>query len=403
MSSPVDFLASLIRTEGAQSMNRRVTKLIFVACTLTFFSAATNGADLPVRVKRQGYRIDVLVGGKPFTTYYFDPAIAKSYLQPLRSAQGTIVTRGFPIGNTVPRVHWKDKALEPHQRPLYFALGDLDGLSFWAEQAFLKFYGSGWKQPFGRMAFRKLDELRGGTESGTIRAEFDLVGPNRRPIAEETQIFTFRGTDQTRTIDCEFVIHANHGPVDFGDTKEGAFAIRVAPDLNSPPGHMVDSNGAVGEKGIWGTRANWVDYYGTVSGEPVGIAIFDSPRSFRHPTYWHARAYGLFAANPFGISYFTGDPERNGSWSIRGGQSLTFRYRVLIHHGDYKQAHVAAAYERYAQEQKEVRANHQNHAQTFINAGTSIPFVMVRDRVSPRVSGPIPLMPTALLIINPDT
>ena len=86
-----------------------------------------------------------------------------------------------------------------------------------------------------------------------------------------------------------------------------------------------------------------MDYYGTVSGEPVGIAIFDSPQSFRHPTYWHARAYGLFAANPFGISYFTNDLKQNGSWSVRARQSIMFRYRVLIHHGDYQQAHVAEA------------------------------------------------------------
>jgi Family of unknown function (DUF6807) len=88
-----------------------------------------------------------------------------------------------------------------------------------------------------------------------------------------------------------------------------------------------------------------------VDGQEVGIAIFDSPRSFRHPTYWHARAYGLFAANPFGLREFTNDPSQDGSYTIPAGKSLMFRYRVLIHQGDYKQAQIARAYRRYADEE----------------------------------------------------
>ena len=174
----------------------------------------------------------------------FEPAIAKAYFQPLRSAQGTIVTRGFPIGETIPSADSHDKSLEPHQRPMYFAHGDIDGLNFWSEQAFQKFYHGESSQAFGRMAVRKVTEMREGPGFGKIRAEFDLVGPHNRPIASEAQVFIFTGDDQSRMIDCEFVIHADHGPVDLGDSKEGMFAIRVAPELDCPPGHMVDSNGA---------------------------------------------------------------------------------------------------------------------------------------------------------------
>jgi hypothetical protein len=194
--------------------------------------------------------------------------------------------------------------------------------------------------------------MRGGPDSGTLKAEFDLVGPDNKPLASETQQYIFRGDDQVRMIDCEFVVHADHGPVNMRDTKEGTFAIRVAPELNSPPGTMVDSEGRVGEPQIWGHRADWVDYYGTVEGESVGIAILDSPKSFRHPTYWHARAYGLFSANAFGIRAFTRDPHHEGSYTIEPGQSLAFRYRVIIHHGDNKQADIAAAYRRYAAENR---------------------------------------------------
>jgi hypothetical protein len=196
--------------------------------------------------------------------------------------------------------------------------------------------------------FRKLDEMHSGAESGDVRAEFDLVTSEGQVIAAEGQAYSFKGDEHSRTIDCEFTIVANHGPVKMGDTKEGTFAIRVVKALDSPPGRMVNSNGAVGEKAVWGKRADWVDFYGTVAGEEVGIAVFDNPKNFRHPTYWHARHYGLLAANPFGLKEFTHDRHQDGSYTIPAGQSLALRYRVLIHEGDYQQARVADAYRQYA-------------------------------------------------------
>lgn len=315
---------------------------VMVCC----FSCA---AQQNVEVQRKDKQIEVTVGGKPFTTYYFDPAVAKPYLMPLRSAQGTIVTRGYPVGNEVPPGSERDKSFEPHQRPLYFAHGNIDSLDFWGEEVFAKYFSDHGKQDYGRMVLEKIDDARGG-DAGVIKAEFSLQGPGGRVIGDETQAFTFRGDDHTRVIDCEFTVRATHGPLTFGDSKEGTFGIRVAKELNSPPAHMVNSQGAEGEKAIWGKRAEWVDYDGKVEGEEVGIAVFDHPKSFRHPTTWHARGYGLFAANPFGLRDFTRDPNQDGSWTIPERKSLTFRYRVVIHHGDYKAANVAEAYQKYAAE-----------------------------------------------------
>ena len=114
---------------------------------------------------------------------------------------------------------------------------------------------------------------------------------------------------------------------------------------------MVNADGASGEKGIWGKRSDWVDYYGRVADEDVGVAIFDHPRNLRAPTYWHARAYGLLAANPFGLKQFTGDRRQDGRYVIPAGGSLTFRYRVFIHHGGAPQAGVAEAYRQFATQQ----------------------------------------------------
>src|SRR6266850_2312744 len=315
------------------------------ALPLVLLSIAINGIGLPavrplepVEFKRDGSHVDVLLGGRPFTTYYFDLAVAKPYFFPLRSAHGTVVTRGFPM---TPDIAGEDHD-EPHQRAMYFAHGDINGFDFWGEAAYAR-WSDHPVSTFGRTVFRSLDEISADTKSGHIRATFDLVTP-AGIIAGETQTYEFSGDDHSRTIDCEFAIHASHGPVTVGDTKEGTFAVRVVKALDSRPGRMVNANGATGEKAIWGKPSDWVDYYGRVAGEDVGLAIFDHPKNLRAPTTWHARAYGLLAANPFGLKQFTGDRRQDGRHSIPPGGSLVFRYRVLIHHGDPLQAQVAEAY-----------------------------------------------------------
>jgi hypothetical protein len=328
-------------------MRWKISSLLSLVCLIAC-CALLSAADQPVKFTRHGNEIAVEIGGKPFTTYYFTPEVAKPYFQPLRSAQGTIVTRGFPIFNEIPAAHRLDPNLEPHQRPMYFGHGNINGYDFWGEEAFVKYYGKDASSQYGRQVFRKIDEMNGGPDSGTLKAAFDLVGSDGKPFAEETQSYTFRGDSERRIVDCEFTITANHGPVKMGDTKEGTFAIRVAPELTEPKVHMLNSNGLVGEKEIWGKRADWVDYSGVVSGEKLGIAIFDNPQNLRHPSTWHARGYGLFSVNPFGESYFYRDPKRDGSYTIEPGKSLTLRYRVLIHHGDASSAHVAEAYKAYA-------------------------------------------------------
>jgi hypothetical protein len=304
--------------------------------------APVPGSGLPVNFVRDGSRIDVAVGGRPFTSFYFDAVTAKPYLFPLRSARGIVVTRSFPMVANLPGQDHD----EPHQRAMYFAHGDITGFDFWGEAEFAR-----WSHhpvaKFGRTVFRKLDDMQGGTEAGTLCAEFELTTPEGKAIGSEVQAYTFGGDERSRIIDCVFTLVADHEPLRIGDTKEGTFAIRLVKPLESPPGRMANSHGFTGEKAIWGKRADWVDFSGNVEGEEVGVAVFDHPENLRHPTYWHARAYGLLAANPFGLKEFTHNRLQDGSYVIQAGDSLPLRYRVLIHHGDFEQADVADAYRRY--------------------------------------------------------
>jgi hypothetical protein len=334
---------------------KRYKRLLRLVVAVGLISGAMMAAS--VEFRRSEGQIEVAIDSKPFTTYYFHKDVAKAYLMPLRTPSGVIVSRPFPVFNDVSMADPKLPGFEPHQRPLYANHGDIDGVDFWSEAVFSSAYARPEaKQPapprqvraYGHMALMQLEEVKNGPDSGLIRARFSLEDPNNRILGEETQTYTFHGDDRTRTIDCEYVFSALENPIVFGDTKEGMFAIRLNAELSTPYDHMLNSHGAVGEPAIWGKPADWVDYSGTVSGKTVGLVAFDHPSSFRHPTTWHARAYGLLAANPFAAREFTHDEKQDGSWTVPERKTITFRYRVVIYDGAFTQTQLADMYKLYA-------------------------------------------------------
>jgi hypothetical protein len=301
-----------------------------------------SGADASAMLQQHDHRIEVSIGGKPFTTYYFLPDVAKPYLMPLRTPAGIVVTRDFPVVNDVSAGDPKASSFEPHQRPLYWGHGNIDGLDFWQEQVFDRYYNDHGQQGYGHA---KLLDIK--VAGSAIVASFSLRDPADREIGQEQQIFRFHGDSATRVVDCEFTLIASAGPLVFGDTKEGSFGIRLAKDLSGPGVAMTNSSGAHGEKEIWGKSADWVSYQGEVAGHPVTVSVFDHPSSFRHPTTWHARAYGLFAANPFGWREFRHDPKQDGSWTLAENEKLLFKYRVVIADGRQSSEEIAKAYSEY--------------------------------------------------------
>jgi hypothetical protein len=160
-----------------------------------------------------------------------------------------------------------------------------------------------------------------------------------------------------KLLDFEITLHASNGDLTFGDNKDGTMAIRVAESMRldgkssedkSTHGHIVLSTGVRDEE-TWGKRADWCDYYGPVEGKTVGVAIFDHPQNPRHPTWWHVREYGLFAANPFGQHDFEKLEDKSaGNLTVATGKSITFRDRFYMHAGNDKQAIVAEKYADFA-------------------------------------------------------
>jgi len=297
---------------------------------------ATLSLSAQVKITQGTGRISVEIDGRPYTDYFLSADGNKPYVYPLRTASGILVTRHFPMEEATGETHD-----HPHHRGMFFAHGDISGVNFWATEANVKAPNK------GSMVLKKVVEAKGGAKSGTIQAVFDGLDPQGKPMMTETRTLTFYPGSELRVIDFEIRIKALR-ELKFVDTKEGTFGIRLATPLSEDKGgKMVNAEGAQTEKNVWGKQSPWVDYFGTLEDQTVGVAIMDNPSNPRHPTYWHARAYGLFAANPFGVRDFTGDKTRDGSMTVEAGKSVTFRYRVVIHPGDFQTANIASLYQQY--------------------------------------------------------
>jgi len=304
--------------------------LFVVSATVT----AEDGDPMIELSERGGDRILVTVDGERFTEYRpggeADGGGHLPYLYPVYGPGGQALTRNWPMAEAE-----GEERDHPHHRSLWFAHGAV-GLADGSKRYDI------WNGRDGSaIVHRKILAVESG-ESGALRTANSWVDPGGDEMLGEERTMTFlAGTFDTgeawRAIDFDVRLRAGASAVVLGDTKEGTMAIRVAPTLRHQgeraAGAMLNSEGVEGAD-VWGKRASWVHYTGPVDGKPVGIAIFDHPENFRHPTWWHARAYGLFAANPFGAHHFEKAKKGTGDQTIPAGGELRLRYRLLFHEGE---------------------------------------------------------------------
>jgi len=286
-----------------------------------------------VQVKQGAETVDVTIDGAPFTRYWFASG-PKPYCWPVIGPTGEPITRAFPMAEVA-----GESRDHVHHRSLWFAHGSVNGVDFWGEGA-----------ESGKTVHRAFEALVSGPVVGVLRSRNDWVAHDGKKVCEDTREIRVYRVSSGRLFDFEITATATEGPVKFGDTKEGTFGIRLADSMAviRGKGHIVNSAGQT-DRDAWGKRAEWCDYSGPVLDKAVGVTIFDHPESFRHPTYWHVRDYGLFAINPFGIRDYTGVPEGEpGAYTIEKGQSLTFRYRIYMHEGAPDVPALSALYNQYA-------------------------------------------------------
>jgi hypothetical protein len=328
--------------------------------TAQSWSAESDG----VKVIQTNDRVRVEINGELFTQYWFrmkqHPALITdksgntttnptkhTYFYPLIGPSGVNMTRSWPMKEDVEGEE-KD---HQHHRSLWFAHGAVNGVDFWAETP-----------KSGKIQHDQFVEIKSGKDEGLIKSTCKWVGPDGKVVCTDERTFrVYNRPANERLFDFEITIKA---PADrdvlFGDTKEGTMALRLNEQLRvkgkAGTGHIVNSAGvrddepvAKGDNKTWGKRADWVDYYGSINGKTMGVAMFDHPSNPVHPTYWHVRDYGLFAANPFGIHDFEKKPAGAGNLNIPAGQTVTFKYRFYVHEGDEQKAKVAERYKEYAE------------------------------------------------------
>ncbi len=309
----------------------KMTKLLLTS----LLGVATAFAQ--VKIVAEDSRIHVQMDGKPYADFVVksDEAM-KPYLYPLRAADGTIVTRHWPME--------KVASVEPvdhqHQRGVWFGPDIVNGFDFWNnERSYPK------PETKGYIKLNKIGTVKSGKKEGSIATSFDWIDGKGTTIVSESRIMVFHDMPKLRIVDFQIELTAVTD-AKFGDGKDCCFGIRLDPQLQEdkviktkgkpnvtipgPPGVISNAEGKTGEKEVWGKPSDWCDYSGEIDGEKLGIAIFDNPKNSRRAR-WHVRGYGLFAANPFGQSAFTNDKSQDGSVSLKPGEKLDFKYRVVIH------------------------------------------------------------------------
>jgi len=292
-----------------------------------------RAAAVGVKITNLEEKVRVEINGKLFTEYNFKDGLFP-YFYPVIGPTGVNVTRHWPIKEGKNEQHD-----HRHHRSLWYTHGEVNGHDFWQGRN-------------DKIVHDRFIQVTSGSEVGVIKSQNKWVASNGQVVCTDTRTHRFYHRPEGQIMDFEVTIHASHGDVTFGDTKEGSMAIRLAPTMRVEgevaQGHIINSEGQR-DKAAWGKRAAWCDYYGPLGGEIVGVAIFDHPTNPRHPTWWHVRTYGLFTANPFGVHNFEGKPKGTGDLTIRSGESVTFKYRFYFHKGDEKQGKVAEHYREYAE------------------------------------------------------
>ncbi|MBD0777390.1 PmoA family protein [Maribacter sp. ANRC-HE7] len=290
-------------------------------------------------------KVDVLINGDLFTSYVYDGQTPKPILYPIRTKSGKTVTRGFPF---TPRPN--ERVDHPHHAGLWFNYGDVNGLDFWNNSYAIPAED---KHKYGTIFHQEITNM--DEEKGILSIRSFWRSPDAVDLLEETTQFVFSEKGNSRSIDRKTTLKALQDVL-FKDNKEGMLGMRVTRELeisSDKPAVYTDAEGNVteikalnntgvngnyfGSEGltgddVWGTRNKWVKLEGDMEDETVSVTIIDHEKNIGYPTYWHARGYGLFAANPLGQAVFS-EGKDTLNLKLNQGESVTFNYRILIHNG----------------------------------------------------------------------
>jgi hypothetical protein len=293
-------------------------------------------------------RVDITVDGKPFTSYIYPEELMKPVLYPLRTSKGTLVTRGWPMD---PRPG--ERIDHPHHVGMWFNYGNVNGLDFWNNSTAIP---AEKKSAFGTIKHVSVNKMTADDDKAELEVTMNWQKPDGTSLLREDTKYIFTKEGEQLAIEFLTKLTSLKEDVSFTDNKEGLLGIRVARELEHPsdePQKFTDANGIATEvaklnndgvtgkylssegiegDSVWGTRGKWVNLNGKIGNELISLVILDNPQNVGYPTYWHARGYGLFAANPLGQKEFSKGKEVL-NYKLKAGQSVVFKYTVLINSG----------------------------------------------------------------------
>ena len=328
-------------------MPRHLLRLVFLAVTLLpsvvyGFQVSASLSAQKVSLTQTTGKIDVQLGGKLFTRLDFK-TYAKPILYPIFAPGQIGMTRNWPMK--------KDAVGESrdhsHHKSMWVG-HEINGKNFWTEKE---------GQVETSLATTKFSD---GTQNAILAKSRWVERSNGKTLLTDETAYWFGGDANSRWINCLIDFQATNGDIVFEDTKEGLFAIRAHPDLRLTAdatagvgqvfGNAINSAGDIGKE-VWGKRAKWILYFGSIDGKPVSVAMFDHPSNLRHPTTWMARDYGLVAANPFGLHHFLGKDKGAGNYKVESGGRLQLRYRVEFFNSVVSPAQVEKKFQAFAKQQ----------------------------------------------------
>lgn len=285
-----------------------------------------NGAD----------SITLHQNGEIITNYIYSGCPARPYFYPVNAPGEIPITRSYPMRTNVAG----EKHDHPHHRSIWIAFGDVNGEDNWSEEPGHAYTRHKWT-----------DNLWSGDVFGGFQTSSEWTDRNHeRLLNQSLSVDAWAVSDSIHLLEFCIYLAAVKQSVHFGDTKEGGIlSVRVATELDVPrTGRITNASGGIDEEETWGKSSQWCDYSGSIQGNELGITIMDHPDSFRYPTHWHVRNYGLMTANPFGYSAYTNGIE-DGSHTLAPNERLNFHYRVLIHKGNAESANINAHYLNFAE------------------------------------------------------
>ncbi len=302
--------------------------------TKEYLLEVDRASSTPARWKAElkGNALEVTSEGKVVTRYVFSGA-AKPYLYPILSPAGVPMTRAYPMEQRE-----GESTDHPHQKSFWFTHGDVNGVDFWGEG-----------ENKGRIVHREFADISGGRVGTFILTRNEWRSAQGTVLCTDAREVCIYDMGDLRIIDFTVTVRAGAQSIRFGDTKEGTFGIRIptSMELRHGKGAILTAEGKR-DKDAWGTRAVWCQYSGDIGGETYSISVFDHPANPHHPTYWHVRDYGLFAANPFGWRDFQNNPNADGSFTVPAGGQQAFRYRVIFAKGAVPAERLNALYRSFA-------------------------------------------------------